>query len=208
MPMIATKLMPCLWFDTQAEAAANHYVSIFKNSKVGKISRYGKEGQDVHGKTPGSVMTVEFVIEGQKFLALNAGPQFKFSEAISFQILCETQAEVDHFWSKLSQGGEEGPCGWLKDKFGLSWQVVPTVLPEMLKDENAEKAGRVMKALLQMKKLDIAALKKPKPPKPTIFCDHQLRKEMPWQSLRICSSTAAARRRSSSTRRRSAPKSA
>jgi predicted 3-demethylubiquinone-9 3-methyltransferase (glyoxalase superfamily) len=160
MQMTAPKLMPCLWFDTESEAAANHYVSIFKNSKIGKISRYGKEGQEVHGKQAGSVMTVEFEIEGQKFLALNGGPHFKFNEAVSFQILCETQAEIDHYWSKLSEGGQEGPCGWLKDKFGLSWQVVPTVLPQLLQSENAEKAGRAMKAMLQMKKLDIAALKK------------------------------------------------
>ena len=159
MQMTAPKILPCLWFDTEAEAAANHYVSIFKNSRLGKISRYGKEGQEIHGKEAGSVMTVEFKIEGQKFLALNGGPHFKFNEAVSFQILCETQGEVDYFWDKLVQGGKEAPCGWLKDKFGLSWQVVPTVLPEMLKDENAKKAQRVMKAMLQMRKIDIAALK-------------------------------------------------
>ena len=158
MKMSAKTIMPCLWFDSEAEAAANHYASIFQNSKVGKISRYGKEGQDVHGKAPGSVMTVEYEIEGQKFLALNGGPQFKFNEAVSFQILCETQAEVDYFWSRLTEGGAEGPCGWLKDKFSLSWQVVPTVLPELLKDSNPEKAGRVMKAMMQMRKIDIAAI--------------------------------------------------
>ena len=159
MAINTQKLMPCLWFDTEAEAAAKHYVAIFKNSKLGTVSRYGKAGQDVHGKAPGSVMTAEFELDGQKFLALNGGPQFKFSEAISFQIFCETQAEVDHFWSKLSEGGQEGPCGWLKDRFGLSWQVVPKVLPELLRDQNAEKGQRVMKAMLQMRKLDIAALK-------------------------------------------------
>ncbi len=159
MAMTAKMIMPCLWFDTQAEAAANHYASIFKNSKVGKISRFGKEGRDVHGKEPGSVMTVEFEIEGQKFVALNGGPHFKFNEAVSFQVLCETQAEVDYLWSKLAEGGEEGRCGWLKDRFGLSWQIVPTALPEMLNDENAEKAGRVMNAMLKMRKIDIAALK-------------------------------------------------
>ena len=159
MKMTAHKIMPCLWFDSNAEAAANHYVSIFKNSKLGSISRYGKEGHEIHGRAAGSVMTVEFELEGQKFVALNGGPHFKFNEAVSFQILCETQAEIDYFWSKLSLGGEEGPCGWLKDKFGLSWQVTPTVLPEMLKDANADKAGRVMKAMLQMRKIDIAALK-------------------------------------------------
>jgi predicted 3-demethylubiquinone-9 3-methyltransferase (glyoxalase superfamily) len=159
MTIATQKLQPCLWFDTQAEAAAKHYVSIFKNSKIGRKGRYTKEGKEIHGKEAGSVMTVEFELEGQKFLALNGGPQFKFDEAISFQVMCESQAEVDYFWSKLSEGGSEGPCGWLKDKFGLSWQVVPTVVPELLADEKSEKAQRVMRALLQMKKLDIAALK-------------------------------------------------
>jgi predicted 3-demethylubiquinone-9 3-methyltransferase (glyoxalase superfamily) len=152
--------MPCLWFDTEAEAAARHYTSIFKNSKFGKIARYGKEGKEIHGKDAGTVMTVEFEIEDQKFLALNGGPHFKFNEAVSFQILCDTQAEVDYFWEKLAQGGNEGPCGWLKDKFGLSWQVVPKALPELLQDKNAERAGRVMQAMLKMRKLDIAALQK------------------------------------------------
>ncbi len=158
MPIAVQKIMPCLWFDTEAEAAANHYVAIFKNSKVLKTARFGNEGREIHGKKPGSVMVVEFELEGQRFIALNGGPQFKFDEAVSFQILCETQAEVDYFWSKLTQGGSEGPCGWLKDKFGLSWQVVPTVLPEMLGDPNAAKADRVMKVMLQMKRFDIAAL--------------------------------------------------
>jgi predicted 3-demethylubiquinone-9 3-methyltransferase (glyoxalase superfamily) len=160
MPISVKSLMPCLWFDTQAEAAANHYVSIFPKSKLGKITRYGKEGKEIHGKPAGSVLTVEFEIEGVKFLALNGGPQFKFDEAVSFQVLCETQADIDYFWSKLAEGGEEGPCGWLKDKFGLSWQVVPTVLPEMLQDPNAGRADRAMKAMLQMRKLDIAALQR------------------------------------------------
>ena len=160
MPISAKVIMPCLWFDTQAEAAADHYVSIFPKSKLGKITRYGKEGKEIHGKPAGSVLTVEFEIEGVKFLALNGGPQFKFDEAVSFQVLCETQADIDYFWSKLAQGGEEGPCGWLKDKFGLSWQVVPTVLPEMLQDPNAGRADRAMKAMLQMRKLDIAALQR------------------------------------------------
>ena len=159
MKMTAHKIMPCLWFDTQAEAAANHYASIFENSKLGSITRYGKEGHEIHGKPAGSVMTVEFEIAGTKFLALNGGPEFKFDEAISFQIYCETQAEVDYFWSKLSQGGRDGPCGWLKDKFGLSWQVVPAILPELLKDPSPAKAEGVMKAMLQMRKIDIAALK-------------------------------------------------
>jgi predicted 3-demethylubiquinone-9 3-methyltransferase (glyoxalase superfamily) len=160
MPIVQQKITPCLWFDTEAEAAANHYVSIFKNSKIVKIGRYGKEGKEIHGKQAGSVMAVEFEIEGQKFVGLNGGPQFKFDEAISFQITCETQAEIDHFWSKLTAGGKEVQCGWLKDKFGLSWQVVPRVLPELLGNANAEKADRVMKAMLQMKKFDIAALQK------------------------------------------------
>ena len=160
MPISAKMIMPCLWFDTQAEAAADHYVSIFPKSKLGKITRYGKEGKEIHGKPAGSVLTVEFEIEGVKFLALNGGPQFKFDEAVSFQVLCETQADIDYFWSKLAEGGEEGPCGWLKDKFGLSWQVVPTVLPEMLQDPNAGRADRAMKAMLQMRKLDIAALQR------------------------------------------------
>jgi predicted 3-demethylubiquinone-9 3-methyltransferase (glyoxalase superfamily) len=160
MPISAKMIMPCLWFDTQAEAAANHYVSIFPKSKLGKTTRYGKEGKEIHGKPAGSVLTVEFEIEGVKFLALNGGPQFKFDEAVSFQVLCETQADIDYFWSKLAEGGEEGPCGWLKDKFGLSWQVVPTVLPEMLQDPNAGRADRAMKAMLQMRKLDIAALQR------------------------------------------------
>jgi predicted 3-demethylubiquinone-9 3-methyltransferase (glyoxalase superfamily) len=160
MPIAQQKITPCLWFDTETEAAANHYVSIFKNSKIVKIGRYGKEGKEIHGKQAGSVMAVEFEIEGQKFVGLNGGPQFKFTEAISFQITCETQAEIDHFWSKLTDGGKEVQCGWLKDKFGLSWQVVPRVLPELLGNANAEKADRVMKAMLQMKKFDIAALQK------------------------------------------------
>ena len=158
MPITSSKIRPCLWFDTQAEAAANHYVSIFKNSKIGSVSRYGKEGKDVHGKEAGTVMAVDFELEGLRFVALNGGPQFKFDEAVSFQIHCESQAEVDYFWNRLSEGGSEGPCGWLKDKFGLSWQVVPVALIEMLTDQNKDKAGRVMNAMLQMRKIDIAAL--------------------------------------------------
>ena len=160
MQMSARKLTPCLWFDSEAEEAANFYVSVFKNSRIGKISRYGKEGYEVHGRKAGTVMTVEFKIEGQKFLALNGGPHFKFNEAISFQVHCQTQEEVDYFWSKLSEGGKEAPCGWVKDKFGLSWQIIPDVLPQLLTDKNVEKAGRVMKSMLQMKKIDIAALQR------------------------------------------------
>jgi predicted 3-demethylubiquinone-9 3-methyltransferase (glyoxalase superfamily) len=159
MQMTAKRITPCLWFDDQAEEAARFYASVFKNSKIGKISRYGKEGFEVHGRKEGTVMTVEFEIEGQKFVALNGGPHFKFNEAVSFQIHCETQQEIDFFWSKLSEGGREQPCGWLKDKFGLSWQVIPDALPRMLMDENSEKSQRVMKSMLQMRKIDLAALK-------------------------------------------------
>jgi predicted 3-demethylubiquinone-9 3-methyltransferase (glyoxalase superfamily) len=160
--MSASSITPCLWFDTEAEAAANHYVSIFENSKLGKVSRYGKQGKEVHGKDAGTVMTVEFELAGQKFLALNGGPHFKFNEAVSFQIHCETQAEVDHFWSRLADGGAESRCGWLKDKFGLSWQVIPMALSRLIQDPNPEIAGRVMNAMLQMGKIDIAALQRAK----------------------------------------------
>ena len=160
MQMTATRITPCLWFDTQAEEAAKFYASVFKNSKIGKISHYGKEGFEVHGRKAGTVMTVEFEIEGQKFVALNGGPHFQFNEAVSFQIHCETQAEIDHFWSKLTEGGKEQPCGWVKDRFGLSWQVIPNALPQMLMDENSEKAQRVMKSMLQMRKIDLDALKR------------------------------------------------
>ena len=160
MELTAQKIKPCLWFDTQAEEAAKFYASVFKNSKIGKISRYGKEGFEVHGKKAGTVMTVEFELEGQKFLALNGGPHFKFNEAVSFQVHCETQQEVDYFWSELAKDGEEGHCGWLKDKFGLSWQVIPKALPEMLMDGDSETAQRVMRSMLQMRKIDIAALRR------------------------------------------------
>jgi predicted 3-demethylubiquinone-9 3-methyltransferase (glyoxalase superfamily) len=160
MPITPQKITPCLWFDTEAEDAAKHYVSIFKNSRIVNIGRYGKEGKEIHGKEAGSVMAVEFELEGQKFVGLNGGPQFKFDEAISFQISCETQAEIDYFWSKLTDGGKEVQCGWLKDKFGLSWQVIPRMLPELLGNPNPEKAGRVMNMMLQMKKFDIAALQR------------------------------------------------
>jgi predicted 3-demethylubiquinone-9 3-methyltransferase (glyoxalase superfamily) len=160
MKVSARKITPCLWFDTQAEEAAQFYVSIFKNSKINAISRYAKAGQEIHGKRPGSVMTVAFEIDGQVFVALNGGPQFKFNEAVSLQINCETQEEIDHFWNKLTENGQEGPCGWLKDRYGVSWQVVPAVLPEMLMDPDAEKAARVTTAFMQMKKFDVAALKR------------------------------------------------
>jgi predicted 3-demethylubiquinone-9 3-methyltransferase (glyoxalase superfamily) len=156
------KIAPCLWFDGQAEEAANYYISIFKNSRITKISRFGEAGHEIHGRKPGSVMTVEFELDGQPFTGLNGGPMFKFSEAISFQINCETQEEVDHFWGKLAEGGptEAQQCGWVKDKFGVSWQVVPTILQELVSDPTSEKSQRAMKAMLQMKKLDIAELKR------------------------------------------------
>ncbi len=154
------KITPNLWFDNQAEEAANFYVSIFKNSKVGKVSRYGKEGFEIHKMPEGSAMTVEFQLEGQNFLGLNGGPIFKFNEAISFIVDCETQEEIDHYWNSLSAVPEAEQCGWLKDKFGLSWQIIPRVLNELMADPDKAKAGRVMNAMLQMKKLDIAALKK------------------------------------------------
>src|SRR5437660_12484374 len=154
------KITPFLWFDDKAEEAATFYTSVFKNSKIGKIARYDESGEKASGRPKGSVMTVEFELEGQEFVALNGGPMFKFTEAISFVVNCETQEEVDYFWTKLSVGGEESRCGWLKDKFGLSWQVVPTVLIEMLADKDAAKAKRVMHAMLQMDKIDIPTLKK------------------------------------------------
>jgi predicted 3-demethylubiquinone-9 3-methyltransferase (glyoxalase superfamily) len=156
MPIAGRKITPCLWFDTQAEEAARFYCSVFRNSKLGRISRFPNAGQDVHGKPAGSVMTVEFELDGQPFVALNGGPQFKFDEAVSFQIYCDTQADIDHYWSKLTaDGGQEAPCGWLKDKFGLSWQVVPAVLPRMMADSDTEKSARVMNAFMKMKKLDL-----------------------------------------------------
>lgn len=153
------KITPFLWFDNQAEEAANFYTSVFKNSKIGNTTRYDADTAKASGRPEGSLMTIEFQLEGQDFIALNGGPQFKFTEAISFSVDCKTQEEVDEYWAKLSAGGEEGPCGWLKDKYGLSWQIVPAVLNEMLQDEDAEKAKRVTRAMLQMKKLDIEALK-------------------------------------------------
>lgn len=151
------KLTPCLWFDTNAWDAVTFYTTVFNNVEKGKISYYGEGGP----MPKGSVMTIEFLIEGQEFLALNAGPTFKFSEAVSFMINCETQAEIDSYWEKLTaDGGQEWECGWLKDKFGLSWQVVPSILGEMMADTDAEKVTRVMQAMLKMKKLDIKTLEK------------------------------------------------
>jgi predicted 3-demethylubiquinone-9 3-methyltransferase (glyoxalase superfamily) len=160
MPTIKRKVTPFLWFDTQAEAAAQFYTSIFDNSRIVRVNRYGKAGREAHGMEAGSVMTVEFEIEGQALVALNGGPHFKFTEAFSLQVSCETQAEIDYFWSKLSEGGEESRCGWLKDKYGLSWQVVPAALPQMLMDADRAKSERAMGALMQMKKFDIAALQR------------------------------------------------
>jgi len=150
------KISPFLWFDHQAEEAAKFYVSIFPNSAIGKIARYTDAGPGPKG----SVMTVAFQLDGQPFTALNGGPIFKFTEAISFVVHCETQQEVDEFWERLSQGGQQVECGWLKDKFGLSWQIVPVALMEMIEDKNPARVGRVMKAMMQMKKLDIAGLER------------------------------------------------
>lgn len=153
------KITPFLWFDHQAEAAVKFYTSIFKNSKIGKIARYDEAGEKVAGRPKGSVMTVEFQLEGQEFVALNGGPLFKFNESISLVVNCRTQAEVDWFWKKLSAGGKKVQCGWLKDKYGLSWQVVPTVLNELMSGGDAAKSQRVMEAMLKMVKLDIRKLK-------------------------------------------------
>jgi predicted 3-demethylubiquinone-9 3-methyltransferase (glyoxalase superfamily) len=153
---MTNQIAPCLWFDNQAEEAANFYTSIFKNSKIESISRYGKEGFEVHGQKEGTVLTVGFQINGQPFTALNGGSIFKFNEAISFQVFCESQEEIDSYWSKLTEGGEEGQCGWLKDKFGVSWQIVPSILPALLTDP--ARAGRVTNAFLQMKKFNIEKL--------------------------------------------------
>jgi predicted 3-demethylubiquinone-9 3-methyltransferase (glyoxalase superfamily) len=155
-------IAPCLWFDSQAEEAARYYAGIFKNSKIGTIARYGEAGREVHGRPAGTVMTVAFELNGQPFTALNGGPVFTFNEAVSFQIMCRTQEEVDHYWNKLTAGGDKQAqqCGWLKDRFGVSWQIVPTVLVEMMSDRDKEKSGRVMEAMLQMKKLDIAELER------------------------------------------------
>jgi predicted 3-demethylubiquinone-9 3-methyltransferase (glyoxalase superfamily) len=148
------KITPCLWFDTEAEEAAAFYTSVFKNSRILSVSRFGEAGP----RPAGMVMTVNFELDGQEFVALNGGPEFSFDEALSFQVNCDGQDEVDYYWSKLTAGGEEGPCGWLKDKFGLSWQIVPTRLVELIEDPDPEKSQRAMRAMLEMKKIDIAAL--------------------------------------------------
>jgi predicted 3-demethylubiquinone-9 3-methyltransferase (glyoxalase superfamily) len=152
------KITPFLWFDNQAEEAANFYVSIFKNSKIVSVARYGDEAAKASGRPKGSVMTISFELDGQHFTALNGGPAFKFTEAISFVAHCQTQEEVDHLWEALSQDGEESRCGWLKDKYDVSWQVVPDVLIKLLQDKDAAKSRRVMQAMLQMSKIDIKIL--------------------------------------------------
>jgi predicted 3-demethylubiquinone-9 3-methyltransferase (glyoxalase superfamily) len=153
------KIVPCLWFDNNAEEAVNFYASIFKNCKIGKVSRYTEAGNEIHGKPAGTVLTIDFELNGQPFTALNGGPMFKFNEAVSFQVHCETQEEIDHYWEQLSAGGDPNSqqCGWLKDKFGLSWQIVPTILGQLMTDPT--KSKRVLEALLKMKKLDIQGLK-------------------------------------------------
>ena len=149
------KITPCLWFDSEAEEAANYYTSVFKNSKILDVSRYGDAGP----KPAGTVLTVSFELDGEEFVALNGGPEYTFTEAVSFQVSCENQEEVDHFWNKLSEGGQPGPCGWLKDRYGLSWQITPNVLPQLLQDKDKARANRTMQAMLKMKKLDIKTLK-------------------------------------------------
>jgi predicted 3-demethylubiquinone-9 3-methyltransferase (glyoxalase superfamily) len=150
------KITPFLWFDTEGEDAARFYTSVFPNSKIGEIARYGSAGP----RPEGTVMTVSFELDGQRFVALNGGPEFTFSEAVSFLVNCDTQDEVDSYWSALSEGGEEGPCGWLKDKFGLSWQIVPNRLPELLADPDRERAQRVMEAMLKMRKIEVDELER------------------------------------------------
>jgi predicted 3-demethylubiquinone-9 3-methyltransferase (glyoxalase superfamily) len=157
----SAKIVPCLWFDDQAEPAAEYYTSIFENSRINNITRYGSAGFEFHGRPAGSVMVVEFEIEGQPFTALNGGPMFTFNQAVSFQVICDTQAEVDNYWARLTAGGDpkEQQCGWLKDKYGVSWQVVPTGMHELLADPESPAAQRAMQAMLTMKKLDIDILK-------------------------------------------------
>ncbi len=152
------RITPFLWFDGQAEEAARFYVSLFRNSKITAITHYDDAGAKASGRPAGSVMTVAFQLEGQEFVALNGGPHYKFTEAVSFVVNCEKQKEVDDYWARLSEGGEEGPCGWLKDRYGLSWQITPTILPRLLSDPDPKKAQRAMKAMLQMKKIEIKAL--------------------------------------------------
>lgn len=161
MALAPQKIAPCLWFDTQAEEAARFYCSVFKNSKIDTISHYPNAGQDIHGKPAGSVMTVDFELEGVRFTALNGGPHFKFTEAVSLQVFCKSQDEIDYYWSALTaDGGEEGPCGWLKDRYGLSWQIAPEGMIEMMTGPDRAAAARVMNAFMTMKKFDMAAVKR------------------------------------------------
>ena len=160
--MLLQRITPCLWFDNQAEEAARFYTSVFKNSRITQLSRYGESGQEVHGQKPGSVMVVAFDLDGHSFTALNGGPVFKFNEAISFQVQCDTQEEIDDYWRQLSAGGDPKAqqCGWLKDRFGASWQIVPRIMGELMTASDPTRSNRVMAALLKMKKLDLAALNK------------------------------------------------
>jgi predicted 3-demethylubiquinone-9 3-methyltransferase (glyoxalase superfamily) len=158
--MTKNKMTICLWYDDQAEQAANYYCSIFKDSSLGRISRYGKEGVEFHKKPIGTAMTVEFTLNGMNFQALNGGPQFVFNEATSIVVYCDTQEEIDFYWSQLTKDGEEGPCGWLKDKFGVSWQIVPSILPTYMADQDTTKSQRVASAYLKMKKFEIEKLRK------------------------------------------------
>ena len=155
-------IRPCLWFDTQAEEAANFYVSIFENSRITQIARYGEAGFDIHGRPAGSVMTVMFELNGKRFMGLNGGPHFKFNEAVSLEVSCDTQEQIDYYWNKLSAGGDPKAqqCGWLKDKFGLSWQVTPFILEELMADHTTQESQRAMTAMLKMKKIDIATIKR------------------------------------------------
>ena len=159
---ITHRIAPCLWFDTQAEEAANFYISIFKNSRIVNVTRYSEVGKEIHGRPAESVMTVSFELDGHPFTALNGGPHFTFNEAVSLQVYCETQKEIDYYWEALSKGGDPNAqqCGWLKDRFGVSWQVVPTALDEWLKDHNSKRAKRAMEAVLRMKKIDLAELER------------------------------------------------
>ncbi len=160
--IVPSRIVPCLWFQKGAEAAVNDYLSIFENSRILSVSHYTEVGHDHHGQAPGTVMTLEFELEGHRFTALNGGPAFQFNEAVSFQVLCDSQAEIDHYWNRLTAGGDprSQQCGWLKDKHGVSWQVSPRVLGEWIHDPDPQRAARMMGALLQMKKLDIAQLER------------------------------------------------
>ncbi len=159
---ITQRIAPCLWFDHQAEEAAQFYVSVFRNSKIVMVTRYSSAGREIHKRPPGSVMTVSFELDGQPITALNGGPAFTFTEAISLQVYCDSQEEIDYYWEKLSESGDPRAqqCGWLKDKFGLSWQIVPKALPDLLKDHDSQKAQRAMTAMLRMKKIDIRELER------------------------------------------------